>query len=282
MNTNLPDLQAFIGSESDRLSGINSWKNLENVGKNNLERIIQLAQENIYRMLSDHDDAKEMTAIRRGIDFIQNVLIPKSIVKPTLPKLRNEMFRKDDSVCAYLGDTIGTIIKTGWMQGKVADINKAFNKDWKDGKANSGYFWKVTVEFEENIFQNGNKISFSTTEPRVILDWEYDYLKNNDDPNFLQCFSDNAFREWKPLWCIEKELQCEADKMNMKGWIKRVKSCFEGRNILFKQTALESLFDILKLSGIRSFLGCVFFGRVAGDDFVENRLFVAFFAKYSA
>lgn len=219
MNQNLPNLQQLLGHQSDKLSGIKSWSNVEILGKNNLQRITQLAQENIYRMLSDHEDAKEMKLIHTGIDFIQNELLPKSVIKPTLPKLRNEMFRKDNFVYAYLGDTNGVIIEKGWIRGQVVDVSKAFNKDWKDGKANSGYFWKVTVEAKENIFTNSNKIVFSTTEPRVILDWEYDYLKIGNDLDFLQIFSNNAFREWKPLWCIEKNLECHASEMNMTNWI---------------------------------------------------------------
>jgi hypothetical protein len=174
-------------------------------------------------MLSDHEDAKEMRLIHLGIDFIQNERLPKSINKPTLPKLRNEMFCKDDFVYAYLGDTNGAIIEKGWIRGQVVEVSKSFNKEWKDGKANSGYFWKVSVEFEINIFPNNNKIALSTTEPRVILDWEYDFLRNGDDKDFLQIFSDNAFRTWKPLWCIEKNLECKTSAMNMKDWIENEK-----------------------------------------------------------
>lgn len=219
MNENLPNLQQLTGNQSDRLSGLLSWESLALTGKINLERIVQLAQENIYRMLSDHEDAKEMKLVHTGIDFIQTELLPNSVIKPTLPKLRNEMFRKDDMVYAYLGDTSGTIIEKGWLRGKVIEISKAFNKDWKDGKPNSGYFWKVMVEFGKNVFPNDDKIAFSTTEPRVILDWEYDYLKDSNDSDFLQIFSDNAFREWKPLWCIEKNLECNSAETNMKDWI---------------------------------------------------------------
>ncbi len=223
MNKNLPNLQQLIGNQSDRLSGIKSWNNLEIIGKNNLERIVQLAQENIYRMLADHEDSQDMKKIRTAIDFIENELLPKSINKPTLPKLRNEMFRKDDPVCAYLGDTGAAIAEKGWVRGQVVEVSKAFNKDWKDGKPNSGYFWKVTVKAQENIFPNDKKIAFSTTEPRVLLDWEYDYLKISEDADFLQIFSDNAFREWKPLWCIERNLECDASEMNMKNWLSREK-----------------------------------------------------------
>ncbi|MEP6900612.1 MAG: hypothetical protein ABJA66_02615 [Actinomycetota bacterium] len=219
MRSNLPNLQQLLGNQSDRLSGIKSWSDIEILGKNNLQRIIQLAQENIYRMLSEHEDSQDMKRIRTAIDFIENDLLPKSVNKPTLPKLRNEMFRKDDFVYAYLGDTNNTIIEKGWIRGQVVDVSKAFNKDWKDGKPNSGYFWKVTVAAKENIFTNSNKIAFSTTEPRVIFDWEYDYLNNSGDGNFLEIFSDNAFREWRPLWCIERSLECSASEMNMKGWI---------------------------------------------------------------
>lgn len=219
MSAHLPNLEQLLGNESERLSGIKSWNNLETMGKNNLQRIIHLAQENVYRMLSDHDDAKEMKLIHRGIDFIQNELLPKSVNKPTLPKLRNEMFRHGNQVCVYLGDTDGTIAESGWIRGTVVGIDKAFNKDWKDGKANSGYFWKVTVKFEKNVFTNDKKIAFSTTEPRVILESDYDYLKNGADPEFLQIFSDNAYRHWKPLWCLEKNLECDAPAMNMKDWI---------------------------------------------------------------
>ncbi len=223
MYENLPNLQQLAGNQSDKLTGIKSWNELEILGKNNLQRIVQLAQENIYRMLSDHENTKEMKKNHTGIDFIQSKLLPKSINKPTLPKLRNEMFRKDNLVCAYLGDTSHIIIEKGWIKGRVIDVSKSFNKDWKDGKPNSGYFWKVTVEANKNIFQNNNKIIFSTTEPRVIFDWEFDYLKNGNDTQFLQVFSENAFRDWKPLWCIEGNLECNASEMNMKEWIKNGK-----------------------------------------------------------
>ncbi len=220
MSDKLPNFHQLVGNQIERLNGIKSWDKLALIGKNNLERIIQLAQESIYRMMADHESANEMREIRSGIEHIENHLIPKSPNKPTLPRLRNESFHKDDPVFAYLGDTDGIVVEKGWLYGKVIDVRKAFNKDWADGKPNSGYFWKVTVETKANIFPNENKFVFSTSEPRVIFDWEYDYLKNSNDAEFLQIFSDNAFREWKPLWCIEKALNCNAALMNMEDWIK--------------------------------------------------------------
>ncbi len=215
----LPDFQLFLGNESERLQGIDSWENLARIGSNNLERILQLAQENIYRMMSSNEDVNEMKLIRKGIDFINDQLLPDSVNKPTLPRLRNEMFRKNDNVYIYLGDTPNTIINNDWLIGKVLNVSKAFKKDWKDGKPNSGYFWKVLLETAQYIFPNENKISFSTSEPRVIFDWEFEYLKNPENGEFLEIFSKNAFREWKPLWCIEKDWEVDFSKMNFKNWI---------------------------------------------------------------
>ena len=179
------NLSQLTGNQSDKLSGIQSWDDLKIVGKSNLKRIVQLSQENIYRMMSEIADAQEMKQIRTGIDLITKELIPKSINKPTLPKLRNEVFRQSDLVCAYLGDTTKILVEKGWLRGKVVSVSKAFNKDWKDGKPNSGYFWKVAVEFDRDVLLNENKIVFSTTEPRVIFDWEYNYFKNSGDGEFF-------------------------------------------------------------------------------------------------
>lgn len=219
MSLELPNFQQLVGNQSERLNGIKSWENLKIIGKNNLERIVQLSQENIYKMMSEGESPEEMKEIRVGIDYIKNELIPKSLQKPNLPRLRNESFHKDDKVVTYLGDTLEIISETDWINGIVIAVNKAFNKDWADGKPNSGYFWKVTVQTPNNVFPNKNTFVFSTSEPRVLFDWEYDYLKNSGDFDFLQIFSDNAFREWKPLWCIENDFENDASKMNMKDWI---------------------------------------------------------------
>src|SRR5215203_6221892 len=98
MSETLINLSQLVGNQNERLSGIKSWSNLEIIGKNNLERILQLAQENIYRMMSEHEDHQEMRKIKTSIDFINSELIPKSGDKPTLPKLRNEIFHQTDSI----------------------------------------------------------------------------------------------------------------------------------------------------------------------------------------
>ena len=219
MKNNLPDFQQLTGNQSARLRGIKSWDDFAIIGKNNLERIVGLAQENVYRLMSAAENNSEIKPVKKGIDYIKNDLLPASENKPTLPRLRNELFSLDNSVYVYLGDTENTSVEKGWVKGKVSEIAKGFNKNWKDGTPNSGYFWKVTVRFDQNIFPDENKISFSTSEPRAILEWEYDFLRDENNRDFLRIFSDNAYRDWKPLWCIERNSDCKSAGMNFKNWI---------------------------------------------------------------
>jgi hypothetical protein len=220
---NLPSLELMTGRQYFRLQGVSSWEDVSILGKANLDRLLQVTQENIYRLMTDISNQDDLKAIRKGVNFINEKLIPIAIKKPLLPRLRSESFVKGDKVLIYLGDTISTIINSedSWVKANIEEVEKSYKSDWFDGSANSGYYWRLTAKTSKSVFENGNldSIPFSTSEPRVLLDWEYNYLTTIKDVEFLEIFSKNAWRTWLPLWCLEKNLSCDVEKMNMKVWL---------------------------------------------------------------
>lgn len=220
---NLPSLELMTGGQYFRLKGISCWENVSILGKANLERLLQITQENIYRLMADISNQDDLKAISKGVSFIDEKLIPIAIKKPLLPRLRSESFVKGDKVLIYLGDTASTIINSGdsWVKANIEKVEKSYKADWFDCSANSGYYWRLTAKTSKPVFENGDldTINFSTSEPRVLLGWEYDYLKQTKDMEFLGIFSENASRTWLPLWCLERNLFCDVEKMNMKFWL---------------------------------------------------------------
>jgi hypothetical protein len=212
-------LETMLGEQSGRIKGIKCWEDIENIGSNSIERLIQLSQETILKQMTQGADKDELKSIRKAIDYLEQ-LKSKQCVKPLLPRLRNENLNNGDKVYIYLGDTKTSIAQQNWVKGLIIDKQKSFNNQWVDGTPNSGYFWLLTVKTEQDVFPRENTLKFSTSEPRVLHEWELIYLKNNFeiDKKFLDIFSTNANRDWLPIWCIEKSLTIDFP-MDMKSWI---------------------------------------------------------------
>lgn len=214
-----PSLELMFNGQRHRIKGIMSWADIEILGSNNIGRLIQISQELILKFMAEKMDKDELKLIRKGIDFLE-CLKEKSVSKPLLPRLRNESINSGDKVYIYLADTKGTIAKYNWVKGLVIDKEKSFKSQWVDGSANSGYFWLLTVKTEEEIFSGVNTIKFSTSEPRVLQDWELFYLKDNfgTEQQFIDIFSINANRDWFPVWCLENNISINSP-MDMKSWL---------------------------------------------------------------
>src|SRR5436853_279276 len=116
---NLPSLELMLEKYRHRLKGINTWEQIKYLGRANLERIVQLAQENILGLMADITSRDDLRLIRNGITYITDDLIPTSLKKPLLPRLRNESFRKGDRVLIYLGDTKGSLAACNWVLATI-------------------------------------------------------------------------------------------------------------------------------------------------------------------
>lgn len=220
---NLPSLELMTGAQYFRLQGVSSWDDVASLGKTSLERLIQITQENVYKLMIDASNQDELKMIRQGVNFINDELIPNAVKKPLLPRLRSECFSNGDKIFIYLGDTSSTIInsKNNWVRANVEKVEKSYRSQWFDGSANSGYYWRLTARTFEPVFDKAvlDSVVFSTSEPRVLFDWEYSYFQQINDKNFLEIFSKNAWRDWLPLWCLEREIPCQAKEMDMKMWL---------------------------------------------------------------
>jgi hypothetical protein len=219
--SNLPSLESMFDNQFFRLEGINSWEDIKFIGKNNIDRLIQIAQEIILKFITQQVDKDEIRAMNKGIEFLTE-LSKGGFNKPYLPRIRNENINTGDKVIIFVADTKGNISKTDWIKGLVVDKQKSFKSEWVDGTPNSGYFWLLTAKLEAQVFPTEDTIKFSTSEPRVLHDREYHYLKDavGKDPEFLEIFSNNANRRWLPIWCLEKGI-ISTNEMNMKSWIEK-------------------------------------------------------------
>ena len=214
-----PSLELMFNGQKHRIKGIRDWEDIEILGSNNIGRLIQISQELILKFMTEQIDKDELRLIKKGIDYLEG-LKEQFPSKPFLPRLRNENINSGDNVYIYLADTKGNMAKHNWVKGLVIDKEKSFKSEWVDGSANSGYFWLLTVKTEEEIFSGVNTIKFSTSEPRVLHDWELFYLKDNFSTaqKFIDIFSLNANRDWLPIWCLENDISITSP-MDMKSWL---------------------------------------------------------------
>ena len=194
-----------------RFGGINSMNDLATLGQGNLKRVRELLQERALEMVSrretDRDDREKQQTALAHLEFL---LREKRENKPFLPRLRNELFCTKDEIRVYLGDTLGTADNAPWVSGTIIRVEKALRPEWRTAEANSGYFWQSTA-----VITSANGVSqsivFSTTEPRVLLRREYDWLQNarTNDEAFFNIWCENATREWVPIWGLNANVKPE-------------------------------------------------------------------------
>ena len=223
---NTLDLSAFdtvFGPQTYRLQGIPDWDVVAHLGKRNLERLQQLAQEHVLKNLAGEHDRAELRECRHVITFLSDCLASLPGDKPLLPRLRVESFHKGEAVRVFLGDSEGQIAPMPWVEATITAVEKAFRTDWNDGTANGGYFWRWTATTPYPVFPEQDWVRFSTSEPRVVSAWEFEYLTTEtSDTQFQTIFAANADRAWEPLWCLERNTHSSGAKMDMQGWLRLV------------------------------------------------------------
>jgi len=219
VSQNLPALDTLFGEQHQRLQGIANWEQIASLGAANIQRLIQLAQETVQKLMAANTNYTDLRELARGIDQL-SVYLSSASQKPVLPRLRVETFHKDDLVAVYIGDSLGHFGTTKWVQASITEVRKAYKREWADGSPNGGYFWRCEATSNVPFFPDQCSVAFSTSEPRVLKIDELNYLKHAEqsDPLFLQIFVSNAHRTWTPLWCIERN-GCATGKVDMQKWL---------------------------------------------------------------
>jgi hypothetical protein len=232
MHDTLPPLETVFGRQLPRLRGITCWEQIEPLGKANIERLVQLAQDTAHLGLAEGMAHDELKAIRAGIDFLRERLAETSTAKPLLPRLRSESFRKGEVVVVYLGDTPGSIAPAPWIPAIITDVEKSYRAEWADGTPNSGYYWRLTAIAATPFFPEQRSVAFSTSEPRVLPQDDFDYLtiRHPDDTAFRDLYSANACRSWHPLWCLERGTLSSGEEMDMKSWLSGVSGAIQSHD----------------------------------------------------
>lgn len=219
VSQNLPALDTLFGEQHQRLHGITDWKEIASLGTANIQRLIQLAQETVQKLMAANTNYADLRELACGIDQL-SAYLSNTFQKPVLPRLRVETFHKGDLVAVYIGDSSGHFGTTEWVQARITEIRKAYKREWADGSPNGGYFWRCEATSNVPFFPDQNSVAFSTSEPRVLKIDELNYLKRAEqsDPLFFQIFVSNAYRTWTPLWCIERN-GCATGEVDMRKWL---------------------------------------------------------------
>lgn len=209
-------LISLLTDDRQRLRGVTEAQ-LPNLGRGNLKQIRQQLQTLLSRMVMEGEDRDEIRAARAWLDRLDE-WIAEAPARPRLPALRVEHFSEGDDIVAYLGDTPGALVQ-GWVGGRVVSIEKSHKPAWSHHPGTRGYYWRVTARMEQPVFPGSRALPFSTTEPRVLLRSELDWLREHPALPFVQIFSENARRDWAPIWCIEREVSPPAP-MDMAQWLR--------------------------------------------------------------
>lgn len=217
----LPPFETLFGRQIARLRGILAWEHAAGLGRTNIERLVQMAQETVHSLLAEGGSREDLRAIRDGIGYLTSLLAAEPSVKPLLPRLRAENFRKGDAVLVYVADSPGSTAPGPWVPARITEVAKSYRAEWADGSPNSGYYWRLTAAASTPIFPEQCAVVFSTSEPRVLPAWEFEYLTNalEDDALFADIYCANAWRTWHPLWCLERGVGSAGESMDMKAWL---------------------------------------------------------------
>lgn len=222
MTENFPTLTELLGNEHSRLKGILGWDDVPLLGSGNIENVLHFARGNVQQVFNEGEtlEAKELS---KGIKRLEDYATKIVKYKPLLPRLRIESFRKGNKVKIYMGDTEGVRHKDPWINAVIIDIKKAQKPDFVDGSWMGGYYWRITAKSDKEFFPNEFVLPFSTSEPRVILAKDFEYLQNafENDIRFLNIYCQNANRECNPIWCMERKIESSGSGMDMRVWLQR-------------------------------------------------------------
>jgi len=209
---------APLGSDAWRCEGIRTWADVELLGRMNRASLREFVQESANRALSegDHDALSETRAVLEHLAAIESKVTGD---KPLLPRLRRETFRTGQRVRLYLGELPGA--PPAWVSAEIVSIEKSFKVDWKSFEPNSGYYWRITASLATSIPTLPSRVSFSTSEPRVLPEEDFQWLQRalHNEPRFVEIFAANSRREWQPLWCQELGLAVDVSQMDPFEWL---------------------------------------------------------------
>jgi hypothetical protein len=203
--------------EGERFRGITGWDDLQHLGRTNMNRLVELARDRINAALAEGraDDVRERAG---AIDALGTIAAGCTADLPMLPRIRVELFRLGMPVRIFLGDSPGSL-STGWADDRVTHLAKGFRSEWSTGRGNSGWFWEVTAEASQELFPRQRSVRFSTTEPRVLPDHDLGRVRDAP-PHFRRVFCQNAWREWHPLWCIDRGVGIDVARVDFEAWLK--------------------------------------------------------------
>jgi hypothetical protein len=206
-----------------RLRGIRSWQDLTLLGRGNLERLLALAQERVAGAVHGQSlERQELDELGVGVERLNGLVREAVESKPVLPRLRIEHFRRGDVLEVYLGDSPGVVSGTSWARARAIDVSKAHNPAWVTSEPNSGYYWQITARTEGEVFPGVDVVRFSTSEPRALLVEEARRLRGevNASTAFAALWCENAWREWPPIWCIQRGVAIDPADVDFARWLR--------------------------------------------------------------
>ena len=219
----ITELTTALGAQSARTRGIQDGSCLKSLGKANLQLLVQLlsraAQDHLVAGSEGRDALRSAQKIRTWLEEAAARSLP---VRPVLPRLRTEFFQPGDKVVCFIGDSPGLSAGYDWVPGVVRSVQKSNRQEWRNDPGTGGFYWRIEAELEPKSARSGT-IHFSTTEPRVLTIMDFQTLQRcfEEDLYFLAVFTENAVRDWPPIWNIERGFDRTVDVMPYAKWLLR-------------------------------------------------------------
>jgi hypothetical protein len=219
----LPSFAFLFDENAWRLQGLRSWPDISLLGRANLDRLLELARERAAGAMHRGSlDRQELAALGPGLRRLELLARDTLERKPVLPRLRVEHFRRDDALEIFVGDSPGTVAGTSWVEARVMAVTKAHNPAWVTSEPNSGYFWQITARVERELFPGTDLVRFSTSEARALLAEEVRQLREEVAAStaFSALWCENAWRDWTPLWCLERGMRIDPSGVDFARWLR--------------------------------------------------------------
>lgn len=215
---NVLPLTALLGPHAHRLRGIEGWSDLPLLGAPNLAHLLDFARK---AALDEQDtmDRAERAERRDSLAELDALARATEGWKPVLPRLRVECFRVGQAVRLLLADTPGA--HEGWASATIREVSKRHKPEWAHHFPSRGYYWRLTAAGETPLLGASADLAFSTSEPRVMVLRELEFLKRarTEDPAFLHIYCDNARRIENPIWCEENGVAASGEALDLHRWL---------------------------------------------------------------